>query len=417
MDGRFCVLSWTRKDVEAMIISSSDVSMSSNRNFASISYEQSESLTVRAGSDDAARITISPESINLLEQLKEAKDDIEEKAKKAAENNMKNSLKAMIEEQARRAKEAKNKKPYDLENEKDWKIKTLKKIIEMLTSIQDKRLGRKSKKAKPEMLDKRSNSDISNTSWQGNGQVAGFSKGQNASQVVNGSASTGTGGTTWIKHVVKSSFVAEVENTAFSTNGVARTADGREISFNVELEMSRSFMAVNESYVQSIEILRDPLVINLGSEVASLSDQKFYFDIDADGKMDEISYLEGNSGFLALDKNNDGEINDGSELFGTKSGDGFKDLAMYDEDGNGWIDEADSVFDNLKIWTKNSDGTDSLIAIGKAGVGAIYLGSATTQFSINSLDDNSTNGVIQKTGVFLKENGSVGTIQHIDLAI
>ena len=400
-----------------MIISSSDVSMSSNRNFASISYEQSESLTVRAGSDDAARITISPESINLLEQLKEAKDDIEEKAKKAAENNMKNSLKAMIEEQARRAKEAKNKKPYDLENEKDWKIKTLKKIIEMLTSIQDKRLGRKSKKAKPEMLDKRSNSDISNTSWQGNGQVAGFSKGQNASQVVNGSASTGTGGTAWIKHVVKSSFVAEVENTAFSTNGVARTADGREISFNVELEMSRSFMAVNESYVQSIEILRDPLVINLGSEVASLSDQKFYFDIDADGKMDEISYLEGNSGFLALDKNNDGEINDGSELFGTKSGDGFKDLAMYDEDGNGWIDEADSVFDNLKIWTKNSDGTDSLIAIGKAGVGAIYLGSATTQFSINSLDDNSTNGVIQKTGVFLKENGSVGTIQHIDLAI
>ena len=417
MDGRFCVLSWTRKDVEAMIINSSDVSMSSNRNFASISYEQSESLTVRAGSDDAARITISPESINLLEQLKEAKDDIEEKAKKAAENNMKNSLKAMIEEQARRAKEAKNKKPYDLENEKDWKIKTLKKIIEMLTSIQDKRLGRKSKKAKPEMLDKRSNSDISNTSWQGNGQVAGFSKGQNASQVVNGSASTGTGGTTWIKHVVKSSFVAEVENTAFSTNGVARTADGREISFNVELEMSRSFMAVNESYVQSIEILRDPLVINLGSEVASLSDQKFYFDIDADGKMDEISYLEGNSGFLALDKNNDGEINDGSELFGTKSGDGFKDLAMYDEDGNGWIDEADSVFDNLKIWTKNSDGTDSLIAIGKAGVGAVYLGSATTQFSINSLDDNSTNGVIQKTGVFLKENGSVGTIQHIDLAI
>ena len=400
-----------------MIISSSDVSMSSNRNFASISYEQSESLTVRAGSDDAARITISPESINLLEQLKETKDDIEEKAKKAAENNMKNSLKAMIEEQARRAKEAKNKKPYDLENEKDWKIKTLKKIIEMLTSIQDKRLGRKSKKAKPEMLDKRSNSDISNTSWQGNGQVAGFSKGQNASQVVNGSASTGTGGTTWIKHVVKSSFVAEVENTAFSTNGVARTADGREISFNVELEMSRSFMAVNESYVQSIEILRDPLVINLVSEVASLSDQKFYFDIDADGKMDEISYLEGNSGFLALDKNNDGEINDGSELFGTKSGDGFKDLAMYDEDGNGWIDEADSVFDNLKIWTKNSDGTDSLIAIGKAGVGAIYLGSATTQFSINSLDDNSTNGVIQKTGVFLKENGSVGTIQHIDLAI
>ena len=90
---------------------------------------------------------------------------------------------------------------------------------------------------------------------------------------------------------------------------------------------------------------------------------------------------------------------------------------MYDKDGNGWIDEADDVFNNLKIWTKNADGTDSLIAIGKAGVGAIYLGAASTQFSLNDLETNETNGVIQKTGVFLKENGSVGTIQHIDFAI
>ena len=340
-----------------MIINSSDVSMSSNRNYASTSYVQSESLTVRAGSDDAARITISQESKNLLEQLKEAKDDIEDRAKKAAENNMKNSLQAMIEEQARRAKEAKNKKPHDLENEQDWKIKTLKKIIEMLRSIQDSRLGKERKKIKQDMPDKSRNIDNGTTAWQGTSQVSGISIGQSMSATINIGDSGGTGGNTntWIKHTVTSSFVAEVENTAFSTVGTAITADGREINFNVEVEMSRSFMAVNESYVQSIETLRDPLVINLGSDVAGLSDQKFYFDIDADGKMDKISYLEGDSGFLALDKNNDGRINDGSELFGTKSGDGFKDLAMYDEDGNGWIDEADDVFNNLKIWTKNAD--------------------------------------------------------------
>ena len=417
MDGRFCVLSWTRKDVEAMIINSSDVSMSSNRNYASTSYVQSESITVRAGSDDAARITISQESKNLLEQLKEAKDDMEERAKKAAEINMKNSLQSMIEEQTRRAKEAKNKKPHDIEDERDWKIRTLKKIIEMLRSMQDKRLGRESKKTKEDLSEKdKVYNDISG-SWQGNGQVSGLSISQNISATINIGGDIGSAGNTWVKHTVTSSFVAEVENTAFSTTGVARTADGREINFNVEIEMSRSFMAVNESYVQTIETLRDPLVINIGNEVASLSDQKFYFDIDSDGKMDKISYLEGDSGFLAIDKNNDGRINDGSELFGTKSGDGFKDLAMYDKDGNGWIDEADDVFNNLKIWTKNADGTDSLIAIGKAGVGAIYLGAASTQFSLNDLETNETNGVIQKTGVFLKENGSVGTIQHIDFAI
>ena len=287
----------------------------------------------------------------------------------------------------------------------------------MLRSMQDKRLGRESKKTKVDLSEKEKvHNDISG-SWQGNGQVSGLSISQNISATINIGGDIGLAGNTWVKHTVTSSFVAEVENTAFSTTGVARTADGREINFNVELEMSRSFMAVNESYVQTIETLRDPLVINIGNEVASLSDQKFYFDIDSDGKMDKISYLEGDSGFLAIDKNNDGRINDGSELFGTKSGDGFKDLAMYDKDGNGWIDEADDVFNNLKIWTKNADGTDSLIAIGKAGVGAIYLGAASTQFSLNDLETNETNGVIQKTGVFLKENGSVGTIQHIDFAI
>ena len=37
------------------------------------------------------------------------------------------------------------------------------------------------------------------------------------------------------------------------------------------------------------------------------------------------------------------------KLFGTSSGDGFKDLAEYDEDGNGWIDENDSIFNRLKV--------------------------------------------------------------------
>ena len=67
-------------------------------------------------------------------------------------------------------------------------------------------------------------------------------------------------------------------------------------------------------------------------------------------------------------------INDGNELFGTKSGDGFKDLAKYDKDRNGWIDEADDIFDDLRIWTKDEQGNDKLLTLKEAGVGAIYLG-------------------------------------------
>ncbi len=218
-------------------------------------------------------------------------------------------------------------------------------------------------------------------------------------------------------------YQSETEETSFSTTGTVKTADGREITFDLSMTMSRSF---EEAYMSSANFatpalqqastLCDPLVINLNTSSANVTDQKFYFDLDADGNMDLISNLASGSGFLALDKNGDGIINDGSELFGTKSGDGFKDLAAYDSDGNGWIDENDPIFDKLRIWTKDANGKDVLCALGKAGVGAIYLGNAQTDFALNSSKDNSTNALIRKTGIFLYENGTCGTVQHVDMA-
>ena len=141
------------------------------------------------------------------------------------------------------------------------------------------------------------------------------------------------------------------------------------------------------------------------------------FDLDADGHEEAISRLGAGSGFLALDKNNDGKITDGAELFGTSSGDGFRDLAAYDEDGNGWIDENDSVFSKLKVWTKDENGKDYLIDLKQADVGAIYLANADTQFSLKN-DENDLNAEIKKTGIYLKEStGAVGTLNHVDLVV
>lgn len=222
---------------------------------------------------------------------------------------------------------------------------------------------------------------------------------------------------TYVKQTVVSSFYAEQETTAFVSNGKVTTKDGREIDINVSFEMSRSFTESVELYTKEEYIMCDPLVINFTGNPAELSDQKFLFDLDGDGQKDEISYLGKGSGFLALDKNGDGVINDGTELFGTKSGNGFHDLSMYDEDGNGWIDEDDSVFKSLKIWVKNENGEDELIGIGEAGLGAICLNSISTEFSMNGMEDNHTNGMIRQSGIYLNENGSAGIIQHVDFAI
>lgn len=206
----------------------------------------------------------------------------------------------------------------------------------------------------------------------------------------------------------------ESETTNFSTTGKVCTADGREIEFNVDVSMSRSFYSEKSAEFSKALQAIDPLVINLDSNPTSVSDMKFEFDLDADGEMDEVSILTGGSAFLALDKNDNGEIDDGSELFGTSSGDGFKDLSQYDLDGNGWIDEADEIFDKLRIWKVNEDGTKELYTLKDKGVGAICLQNVDTQFSLNN-DKNETNAYVRKSGVFLFENGKAGSIAHVDL--
>lgn len=208
----------------------------------------------------------------------------------------------------------------------------------------------------------------------------------------------------------------ESENTSFSTTGCVRTSDGREINFNVNVEMSREFQSY---YREDLEFasfaMCDPLVINLDTDVAALSDQTFYFDIDSDGELDEIAGLGAGSGYLALDRNGDGIVNDGSELFGTASGNGFADLAEFDEDGNGWIDENDAVWEKLKIWAKDENGKDVLYKLAERNVGAICLQNVSTDFTQKGLNGQ-TLGAVRNSGVFLYENGNVGTVQHVDVA-
>lgn len=214
----------------------------------------------------------------------------------------------------------------------------------------------------------------------------------------------------------QSSFYYESETTQFESKGKVVTADGRELEFNIEVQMTRSFTSYTEKYINfGAPKVCDPLVINLDTSIAGVSDQKFLFDINADGCQESISVLNKNSGFLALDRNGNGKIDDGSELFGTRSGDGFADLEEFDIDKNGWIDEADEIFQKLRIWVRDEQGNDRLLRLKEAGVGAICLKNVDTQFSLNSRFGNRTNAYIRKTGIFMYENGNTGTLQHLDL--
>jgi hypothetical protein len=208
----------------------------------------------------------------------------------------------------------------------------------------------------------------------------------------------------------------EAENTSVSAAGVIKTQDGREINFSLDLEMSREFYSEEYTEILAGDALTiDPLVVNFGGSAAALTSGKFSFDLDADGDEEDISFVRPGSGFLALDSNHDGVINNGSELFGPNTGNGFAELAAYDEDGNGWIDENDSVFSELSVWTKDEDGNDELRSLKEVGVGAIHLTSVGSSFQLTD-EQNNVDGEVRTTGIYLEEDGDVKTIQQIDLS-
>jgi len=209
----------------------------------------------------------------------------------------------------------------------------------------------------------------------------------------------------------------ESEKTSFSATGQIKTADGKTIDFSLQLNMSRQFRLETSLTITAGDPEKiDPLVINFNGNAAELSETRFEFDLDADGTPEQIAMLKPGSGFLAWDKNNDGVINDGSELFGPTTGKGFAELAQHDSDGNGFIDEADPIYSQLRIWQRHEDGSEQLMALGDKNIGAIYLGHVSTPFQLRGADNQSL-GEITDTSIYLTEDGKVGTIQQIDFSV
>ncbi|MBU1287914.1 MAG: hypothetical protein KJ871_09340 [Alphaproteobacteria bacterium] len=129
----------------------------------------------------------------------------------------------------------------------------------------------------------------------------------------------------------------------------------------------------------------DPLILDFdgdGLELSALSSVSPYFDTDGDGFAERTGWTYGGDGFLALDANSDGIINDGSELFGDADSTGFEELATYDLNLDGVIDASDAVFGSLRVWRDdNGDAvTDAgeLLTLADLGITAINLPAAVS---------------------------------------
>jgi Ca2+-binding RTX toxin-like protein len=128
----------------------------------------------------------------------------------------------------------------------------------------------------------------------------------------------------------------------------------------------------------------DPLVLDLngdGIETLGLDDTKVHFDLDGDKFAQATGWLKGDDGFLVLDANGNGRIDDISEMFGGRFTGGFAELATLDSNHDGKISAADAAWSQLRVWRDvNSDGeTDPGELVSLDSLGIVELGLQSTQ--------------------------------------
>ena len=211
------------------------------------------------------------------------------------------------------------------------------------------------------------------------------------SQIAADKKSKGNQGPQFAMRIHTSHEVYEKESMKFSSKGVVKTEDGKTIDFEYNMMMSREKYEKNEAMLQ-VGNFHDPLVLNFNGQGIDFGGKKIKIDLDLDGTVDEFNFLSQGSGFLALDNNNNGIIDDGTELFGPQTNSGFGELRTFDLDNNSWIDENDDIFGSLKIWTVGDDGEQKLIG-------------------------DSDMAKISGSSIYLKESGEANVIHEVDIKI
>ncbi len=169
---------------------------------------------------------------------------------------------------------------------------------------------------------------------------------------------------------------------------------------------------------------RDPIILDLdgdGLETVGLA-SNVYFDHDGDGVLTKTGWAGKDDALLVWDRNANGSIDTGAELFGdftvlpngTLAPNGFAALAALDSNGDGILDASDPAFAELKLWRDTSQdgqtGSGELISLADAGIVSLNL--------TNTLKNQrlANGNVLSREGSFTRDNGTTSSMGEFRLA-
>ncbi|MBK7764857.1 MAG: hypothetical protein IPI44_01390 [Sulfuritalea sp.] len=171
-------------------------------------------------------------------------------------------------------------------------------------------------------------------------------------------------------------------------------------------------------------VRRDPLILDLdgdGLETTGINPAApILFDHDGDGVKTATGWVRSDDALLVLDRNGNGAIDNGTELFGDatnrytggKAADGFAALAQEDTNGDGKVDSLDARFANLRLWRDlNQDGISQageLFTLASQGITALNVArtaNATLLANGNQIAD---------LGGFVRGDGTGGTLGAVE---
>ncbi len=179
-------------------------------------------------------------------------------------------------------------------------------------------------------------------------------------------------------------------------------------------------LKISETLSQA-ETVRSPLVLDLDGDGVETRDtgNGVYFDHDGNNFAEKSGWVGSDDGLLVHDVNNNGKIDDGTELFGNnsvlssgaKAANGFEALAELDSNGDGVFNNSDTAWNNVKVW-KDANGNGivdegELITLEQANVVGINL-----NYSENEVTDANGNEHKQ-TGTFIKTDGTTGSVHDV----